>query len=108
MATGKGSVEASEIPPVYSELKDLHLDTELVKAGTSNVTIVAPGNGVYDAQASRIQEAIETCSGVRVPIAQDDSPAAAVPSPLTTSLKPTVKRSTRPSGDDAVPRTLAH
>ena len=67
------------LAPVYARLKDLHIRTELVRAGQANTAIVAPASGIYDAQASRIQEAVERRSGVRVPIVKDDAPEAAVP-----------------------------
>ncbi len=67
------------IHPVYTELKDLHLTTDLVKEGRSNATIVTAGSGIYGEEASQIQEVIEKLSGVKVPIATDDSPAGAVP-----------------------------
>lgn len=67
------------IPPVYTKLKDLHLTTELVKEGGANITIITPASGLYDQQAARLQRAIAELTGVRVPIATDDSPAGAVP-----------------------------
>ncbi|MCK4303311.1 MAG: hypothetical protein KAY24_03655, partial [Candidatus Eisenbacteria sp.] len=70
---------AEPMPPVYTKLKALYLTTELVKQGKPNVTLITSASGVYDEQASRIQQIIETRSGVKVPIATDDSPAAAVP-----------------------------
>ena len=67
------------VSPVYAELKDLHLETELVREGGPNVTIIIPASGVYDEQAMRIQRIIEERTAVRVPVATDDSPAGAVP-----------------------------
>ncbi len=67
------------VPPVYAKLKDLHLTTPLVWGGKPAVTIIAPASGVYRQQALRIQQAIERLTGVEVPLAGDDSPAAAVP-----------------------------
>ena len=71
--------QAVQVPPVYTELKDLHLNTELMREGKPNATIVVPRSGIYDAVASRMQVAIEARSGVRVPIATDDAPEGAVP-----------------------------
>ncbi|MBI2952641.1 hypothetical protein HYY27_11125, partial [bacterium] len=73
------SEPSAQVPPVYTKLKDLHVRTELVKQGGPNVSIVTPASGAYDTLASRIQEAIEKRSGVRVPIAKDDAPEAGVP-----------------------------
>ena len=70
---------SGQIPPVYEKLKGLHLRTELVKEGRPHVTIVVPVSGIYDAQASRIQEAIQKRSGVKVPVVKDDAPEAGVP-----------------------------
>ncbi|MBC8873043.1 MAG: VCBS repeat-containing protein [Planctomycetes bacterium] len=67
------------VPPQYSELKDLHLDTALVKEGKANVAIVAPASDVYQTAATAVQQEIERLSGVKVPIVSDDSPEAAVP-----------------------------
>ncbi len=73
------AADEDQILPVYTELKDLHLNTELVREGKPNATIIVPGSGIYDAVASRIQVAIEARSGVRVPIATDDAPEGSVP-----------------------------
>ncbi|MFQ6098475.1 MAG: carbohydrate binding domain-containing protein, partial [Armatimonadota bacterium] len=67
------------VPPVYTELKDLHITTELVRGGKPNVTIVAPQSGTYDAEARRIQAVIQRLTGAKAPIASDDAPEAAVP-----------------------------
>ena len=67
------------IPPVYPELKDLNLDTELVRNGRPNLTIVTPESGVYAGPAERIQAAIQARTGMLVPIEEDTSPAGAVP-----------------------------
>jgi len=67
------------IPPVYTQLKDLHLTTELVKDGQPHITILIPASGLYEEQAARLQQAIEALTGVRVPIATDESPAGALP-----------------------------
>ncbi len=51
------------ISPVYAELKDLHLETELVREGQPNVTIITPASGIYEAQAVCIQRVIEERTG---------------------------------------------
>jgi hypothetical protein len=61
------------------KLKDLCLDTALVKGGRANVTIIKPDSGMYDAQATAITAAIRKLTGVEPPIATDQSPAGAVP-----------------------------
>jgi len=65
-------------PPVYSELKDLHIDTELVKEGRPNTLIVTSHEGTYDQEARRIQHAIAQITGVTFPIVTDTDPEAAV------------------------------
>ncbi len=67
------------VPPQYDKLKDLHLRTDLVSAGTATCAIVAPASGLYGAEAARILDTIRGASGVEVPIVTDDSEAAAVP-----------------------------
>ena len=67
------------VPPVYNKLKDLHIDTQLVKGGKPNTTIVVPASGMYAAEAARIQQTVEDRTGVRPPIATDDAPEADVP-----------------------------
>ena len=67
------------VPPVYTKLKALHIATELVSSGKPNVTIVVPASGIYEEQAKRIQQRIEKLTGVKIPIATDESPAGVVP-----------------------------
>jgi hypothetical protein len=54
---------AEPMPPVYTKLKALYLTTELVKQGKPNVTLITSASGVYDEQAFRIQQIIETRAG---------------------------------------------
>ncbi|MBN1341437.1 MAG: VCBS repeat-containing protein [Phycisphaerae bacterium] len=67
------------VPPVYKKLKELPLTTPIVRGGKPTVTIIAPKSGAYDEPAGRIQKAVETLTGTKAPIADDASPAAAVP-----------------------------
>ncbi len=67
------------IPPMYTELKDLNLDTELVRGGRSNVTIVVPEGLIYAGAAKRLQAAIKARTGVRVPIVEESSVAGSAP-----------------------------
>ncbi len=67
------------IPPVYTERKDLNLDTELVRNGRANVTIVVPEGRLYGGPSKRLQAAIQARTGVRVPIAEETSKAGAAP-----------------------------
>ncbi|MBN1419965.1 MAG: VCBS repeat-containing protein, partial [Planctomycetes bacterium] len=67
------------IPPVYAKLKDLHIETDIVKGGEANAIIIVPAAGLYRDEAERIRDAIERRTGVRLPIAADTSPAGAVP-----------------------------
>ena len=66
------------VPPVYTELKRLYLETQLVKDGKANATIVVPTE-LYAAEARRIQQAVKQLTDVELPIASDDAPEAAVP-----------------------------
>ena len=63
----------------YGQLKDLHLETPLVRGGRPAATVIAPASGEYDDLARRIQEAVREGTGVELPIAPDTFPAAAVP-----------------------------
>ncbi len=67
------------IPPQFEQLKDMHLNTDLVRGGEASVAIVRPALGAYDAEAAAIADAIEKISGVRPPVIADDSEGAAVP-----------------------------
>lgn len=67
------------IPPIYTQLKELYLTTDLVKEGRPHITILIPASGLYNEQAARLQQAIAALTGVRVPIATDDSPAGSLP-----------------------------
>ena len=69
---------AEQLAPVYAELKELHLETELVRDGQPNITVVASGD-IYGAQAERIRQAVEERTGVRLPIDADDAPVGRVP-----------------------------
>ena len=69
-------VELAE-PPVYSQLKDLHLQTDLVRDGEAQVTIVTPDR--YRRQARAITAAIESVTGVRPEIVPDTDEVATVP-----------------------------
>lgn len=71
-------VPPEPVPPVYHQLKPLHLETELVAAGQASSLIVKPASGLYDEEAARIQEAIAALTGVTVPVVTDDDPRAAV------------------------------
>ena len=66
-------------PPAISKLKELHLDTDLVKDGAPAATVIAPASGIYDAQAREIVQAIEKLTGVALPVLRDDAPEAAIP-----------------------------
>jgi len=65
------------VPPVYEQLKDLHLQTDLVREGEARVTIVAPER--YRAQSEAIARAIEAITDVRPEIVRDDDEIAVVP-----------------------------
>jgi hypothetical protein len=65
------------VPPVYTHVKNLYLQTPLVREGRPQVTIVAPS--VYRPEATTLQSAIEKITGVRVPVVSDQAREAAVP-----------------------------
>ncbi len=67
------------VPPQYASVKDLCLTTHLVRDGRPTARIVAPKTGVYQAQASRIQAAVQGRTGCLLPVIADDAPEAAVP-----------------------------
>jgi len=66
------------VSPVYTKLKDLHLTTELVKAGKANAVIVVPASGIYAKQAATIRQAVKKLTGATLPIAIDNCLEAAV------------------------------
>lgn len=67
------------IPPVYTKLKDLNVNTILVDHDKPDITIIAPVSGVYQEQAERIQKHIEELTGIKVPMETDESAAGSVP-----------------------------
>ncbi len=67
------------VSPVYTKLKNLHLTTELVRAGKPNAVIVVPASGLYDKQSAIIRQAVKTLTGATLPIAIDNSAEAAMP-----------------------------
>ncbi|MBT3380636.1 MAG: hypothetical protein HN406_33865, partial [Lentisphaerae bacterium] len=67
------------VPPVYSQLKDLHLITALVEDGKPTVTIVAPASGIYQTPATDIQQSVRKLTGVQIPVVNDRGALAAVP-----------------------------
>ena len=64
-------------PPVYDTLKDLHLQTHLVRDGEALVPIVTSAR--YAAQAEAIAASIERTTGARPAIIADDDEATAIP-----------------------------
>ena len=66
-------------PPEITELKDLHIDTDIVKDGAAVASIIAPATGCYDTQANEIVHAVEELTGVKLPVLRDDAPEAGIP-----------------------------
>ncbi|MBT4818517.1 MAG: hypothetical protein HON70_22595, partial [Lentisphaerae bacterium] len=66
-------------PPVYANVKDLHLATPLVTDGKPNAAIVAPARAPFRALAARVQSAVKARTGVVLPIVSDTSQEAAIP-----------------------------
>ncbi len=67
------------VSPVYTQLKDRHLTTNLVAGGRARALIVAPLEGRYTEQAEQIRDAIARLCGVALPIVCDAAPVASVP-----------------------------
>ncbi|MCK5802212.1 MAG: hypothetical protein KAI66_05240, partial [Lentisphaeria bacterium] len=67
------------VSKIYTQLKDLCLQTRLVTDGKPNAAIVVPATGRYTTQATRIAACLRTLTGVDLPIVTDDAPEAAVP-----------------------------
>jgi hypothetical protein len=65
--------------PVYTKLKNLYLTTELVKNGRPNAVIVVDSKGRYRSDAELIQQALQTCTGIQIPIVTETDARAAVP-----------------------------
>ncbi len=59
-----------------TELKDLRLDTQLVKAGEPQAVIVAPPGATYEAAVNVVQEAIQERAGARLPVLRDEAQTA--------------------------------
>lgn len=67
------------VPPVYTELRDLHRTTHLVSDGRATAAIVIPASGEYGDAADHIQAAIRESTGVDVPILDDGDTRASLP-----------------------------
>ncbi|HID06624.1 MAG TPA: hypothetical protein EYP10_05690 [Armatimonadetes bacterium] len=67
-----GAVDLSAFPPPPIErLKDLCIDTEIVRDGEPCAAIVIPENGRYDALAGKIADAVVELTGAKLPIIRD-------------------------------------
>lgn len=71
--------KSSEAAPVITILKDLCLETILIKDQKSHGLIVIPSSGVYSALAKLIQDEIKKLTGVLIPIGSDNSPDSVLP-----------------------------
>ena len=54
------------VPPVYTQLKNLHITTALVKDGKPNAVIAAPSSGLYKEPAKDIQQAVKEAGLMRL------------------------------------------
>ena len=83
LKSGFSSVEASEIPdpipPQYTKLKNLHLQTALVQDGKAMSAIVIPSSGKYNAEAQALQKVLLSKTGVSIPVILDNTAEASVP-----------------------------
>jgi hypothetical protein len=71
-------LEASDVidlsgfpPPPVTKLKELYLDTAIVREGRPAAWVVVPAEGRYDALAQRIVQAVAQKTGARLPIKRD-------------------------------------
>jgi hypothetical protein len=67
------------LPPVYTTLKALHLETPLVRAGRPETVVIVPADGRYQAAAEMLIAAVARRSGVTLRLVADTDPAAALP-----------------------------
>ncbi|OGV72325.1 MAG: hypothetical protein A3K19_15300 [Lentisphaerae bacterium RIFOXYB12_FULL_65_16] len=67
------------VPPVQATLKDLCVETPVVRGGAPSAVIVAAESGIYAKAAGQLQAAIRDLTGATVPIVSDADPRAAVP-----------------------------
>jgi hypothetical protein len=67
------------VPPVYDQLKDLHLSIPLVQGGQPAISLVSGDSAAYRKAAEIIREAVRQKTGVDLPLIKDTDPAAAVP-----------------------------
>jgi hypothetical protein len=65
------NVFAEPIPPQYTTLKNLYVNTDLVRAGKAAAKIAIPENPRYRAAAEKLQQEIKAQSGVQIPIVPD-------------------------------------
>lgn len=63
----------------YQDLKDLCLETPVVRDGGPMAALVVPAGGDYDELARRIQAVIRELTDVEIPCVDDRAPEAAVP-----------------------------
>jgi len=66
-----GATRAAEEPPPITELKDMCIDTALVRDGKPVAAVVAPADGCYDALAGMIVEAVKKSTGATLPVVRD-------------------------------------
>jgi len=79
LAAGTCGAAQRPVPPRITKLKELFLETDVVKDAQPRATIVVPASGRYDALAQRIAQATKALTGVALPIVTESSPAAALP-----------------------------
>jgi len=66
-------------PGPIAKLKELHLNTELVRDGRPRATVIVPASGRYDRLAARITAEARRLTGADLPIAKDSAAVASVP-----------------------------
>jgi len=72
MITGLKSGDLSLFPPPpVTKLRDLHLDTAIVRDGKPSAIVVVPADGRFDALARDLVESIRKLTGATLPIRHD-------------------------------------
>ena len=66
-----GAVQAAEPAPPITKLKEMCIETALVRDGKPMAAVVVPSDGRYEALAGAIVEGVKKTTGVALPIVRD-------------------------------------
>ena len=83
---GEARLVAYENSTEHFRLKDLHIDTAIVRDGRVAARIVVPESGVHDGSARKIAEKIRELTGVELPVVKDTGSDLCRGQRLTSSL----------------------